>query len=167
MAVRTIDPYREAVPPGDEHCFRLTLKPIGWKARIWRAFDDSVTVLLRLDTPLDPQDLAEDGARELLSSFRPSLRNLIVYLQRGSDAALPLSWSVGRISINHESSCAFLHRVLDDPFGIGLATMFRAAETQADVTLQVALYEANADKLIFAVRDYDIGVGAEFLRELR
>jgi hypothetical protein len=164
MAGRTIEPYREASAPGKEYCFALTVKPIGWKARIWRAFDDSVTVMLRLDAPLDTDEIADEAARELLTPFRPSLRNLIMYLQRGSQAPLPLSWSVGRVSIDHEHSCVFLHRVLDDPFGIALATMFRAAETHADVTIQVALYEAKADGLILAVRDYDIGVGAEFLR---
>ncbi len=45
-----------------------------------------------------------------------------------------------------------------------IATMFRAAETAADITLQLALYQADADRVVFAVRDYDIGVGAEFLR---
>jgi hypothetical protein len=52
VGTEPIEPYREAVAPRNEICFNLVLKPIGWKARMWRAFDNSVTLMLRLDTPL-------------------------------------------------------------------------------------------------------------------
>jgi hypothetical protein len=166
MAVGTepIEPYREAVAPPNERCFNLVLKPIGWKARMWRAFDNSVTLMLRLDTPLDLHKVAGKPGYDLLSRFQPSLRSLVIYLERGASAPLPVSWSMGRITVEHDRSSGFLHRVLDDPFGVAMATMFRPAETQSDLTLTLALYEEHPDKLIFAVRDYDIGVGAEFLR---
>jgi hypothetical protein len=159
-----LEACREAAVPKDDRCFSLVLKPIGWKARMWRAFDNSVTVMLRVETPVDPGEIANEAARELLAPFRPSLRGLVVYLQRGSETALPMAWSMGRVGIDRERSTVFLHRVLDDPYGIAIATMFRAAETAADITLQLALYQADADRVVFAVRDYDIGVGAEFVR---
>jgi hypothetical protein len=164
VGTEPIEPYREAVAPRNEICFNLVLKPIGWKARMWRAFDNSVTLMLRLDTPLDLRQMADKPGHDLLARFQPSLRGLVIYLERGASVPLPLSWSVGRITVEHDRSSGFLHRVLDDPFGMAMATMFRPAETQADLTLTLALYEAHPDKLTFAVRDYDIGVGAEFLR---
>jgi hypothetical protein len=159
-----IEPYREAVAPPSDRCFPLVLKPIGWKARMWRAFDNSVTLMLRLDTPFDPNDIVGKPGYDLLLPFRPALRSLVVYLERGASVALPLPWSVGRATFQRDRSFIFLHRVLDDPFGVAIATMFRAAETQADLTLALSLYEADPGALVFAVRDYDIGVGSEFLR---
>jgi hypothetical protein len=164
LAARSIELYREAAAPPNERCFPFVLKPIGWKARIWRAFDNSVTVMLRLDTPVNMRELAGKPGADLLLPFQASLRSLVVYLERGASVPLPLSWSVGRFTAERDRSSIFLHRVLDDPFGAAIATMFRAAETQADLTLSLALYEAQSDRLVFAVRDYDIGVGSEFLR---
>lgn len=123
--------------------------------------------MLRLDTPFDPRELAGKRGGDLLVPFRPALQSLVVYLERGASVPLPLTWSVGRVTVEHNRCSGFLHRVLDDPFGLALASMFRAAEAQADVTLNLALYEALPDKLTFAVRDYDIGVGAEFVRGIR
>ena len=156
-----IEPYRESVAPEKDRCFTFVLKPIAWKARMWRAFDNSVTTMMRLDCPLGQHDLVGSPAEDLLLPFVPALRTTAVYLERGASVPLPLPWSVGRVGIDHSHSVVFLHRVLDDPFGNVLATLFRAAESRADVTLFLALYEAAADKLIFAVRDYDIGVGAD------
>src|SRR5262245_36629118 len=125
---------------------------------MWRAFDDSVTLMLRLDTPLDLHHMEGKPGHDLLARFQPSLRNLVIYLERGASVPPLLPWSVGRITVEHERSSGFLHRVLDDPFGLAMATMFRPAQTQSDLTLTLVLYEAQADKLTFAVRDYDIGV---------
>jgi hypothetical protein len=162
-----LEPYRETTAPPESRCLRLVLKPIGWKARMWRAFDNSVTIMMRLDTPLELHDLDADG-RALFEPFRPSLRGLKIYLERGASVPIPnLPWSIGRITFQREHSSGFLHRVLDDPFGMTMTTMFRTAETLADLTLLLALYESQPDALTFAVRDYDIGVGAEFLHAMR
>lgn len=157
-------PYREAAAPPDDVCFKIPLKPIGWKARMWRTVDNSVTTMLRLDTPLDLGDLDGQPAHDLLLPFQPALRNLVVYCERGASVALPVTWSMGRGTIEHDRCTIFLHRVLDDPFGTAIAGMFRAAENAADITLFVALYDAAPNRLTLAIRDYDIGVGAEFVR---
>jgi hypothetical protein len=164
MAGVRIEPYREAVAPPLDRCIVVALKPIGWKARMWRAFDNSVTLMMRLDCPLDLRDLAGKPGHDLLMPFQASLRNLVCYCERGAAAPLPLPWTVGVCSIEFDRSTIFLHRVLDDPFGVAISTMFRAAETAADLTLTLALYEAQSNSLRFGVRDYDIGVGADFLR---
>ncbi len=123
--------------------------------------------MLRLDTPFDPHELAGKPGGDLLMPFRAALQSLVVYLERGASVPLPVSWSMGRLTVEHSRSSGFLHRVLDDPFGLALASMFRAAEAQADLTLVLALYDAQPNKLTFAVRDYDVGVGAEFVRGMR
>ena len=38
--------YREAVAPPTEQTHKLVLRPEGWKARLWRAFDGSATTML-------------------------------------------------------------------------------------------------------------------------
>jgi hypothetical protein len=75
-----------------------------------------------------------------------------------------MAWSVGRIGVDRERTTVWLHRFLDDPFGPVLATLFRAGDARADVTLAVVPYEIDRDHLTFAVRDYDIGAGADFAR---
>ncbi len=51
--------------------------------------------------------------------------------------------------------------MLDDPWGNVLATLFRAGEFRADVMLSLVPYEVTQGRVVFAVRDYDIGVGAD------
>ena len=156
-------PWKDAAVPPTERCGKLELKPTAWKARMWRAFDNTVMPMMRLDAPLRMVDVSDRALHDLLNPFQASLHSLRLYLQRGSETALPFSWSVGRFSVDRKSATVFLHRVLDDPFGAQLGSFLRP-DTVSDVTLSIALYEATPDKLIFAIRDYDIGVGAEFRR---
>ena len=160
----SVQVYREAVVPPVERCFKLSVRPVAWKARLWRAFDDTATVMLRLDAALHLGDIAARPLRDLLEPFTPALASLAIYLERGARAPLPLAWSVGWLSADREHAVAFLHRVVDDPFGNELATLFRAGDARADVTLSMAPYELSADRVVFAVRDYDIGTGADFAR---
>ena len=159
-----VAPYREAAAPATDHCFKLELKPTAWKARMWRAFDDSVTPMVRLDSEVVLRDIDNRDLRDLLTPFAAALHRLPVYLERGAGNPLPLSWSVGWLAIEHERPCAFLHRVLDDPVGILVASLFRAGESRADVTLSLSPYDLGRDRVVFAIRDYDIGTGADFAR---
>jgi hypothetical protein len=158
------EPYREAVAPQGEQSMKLVLTPLAWRARMWRAFDDSVTPMLRLDAPLGLIDVEDRTLHHMLTPFVSALRDLRVYLQRGSATAFPgMPWSVGRVSVERDRATIFLHRVLDDPFGNVLSTLFRP-DARADLTLAVVTYEVKPESLLFAVRDYDIGVGADFRR---
>jgi hypothetical protein len=159
-----IAPYREATVPATERCFKLEMRPFAWKARMWRAFDDSVQPMVRLDTSLSVRDLDSRDLRDLLTPFSLSLQRLAIYLERGAGAPLPLPWSIGWMAIERERSVAFLHRVLEDPVGRMVAGLFRAGESRADVTLSVSAYEITRDHVKFAIRDYDIGTGADFPR---
>jgi len=156
--------YRGATPPSADHAYKLVLRPYAWKARMWRASDDSVQPMLRLDVQLSVQEVERAELRDLLMPFLPALREIRLYLQRGSATALPVSWSVGRFSVEHDSATAFLHRVLDDPFGPVLAAVLPAGGARADVTLSLSPYEIGRDRLVFAMTDYDIGAGADFGR---
>jgi len=162
--VSAITPYRDTAVPPTERCFPLVLTPVDWKVRMWRAFDNSVTTMVRLNAEVRPQDIDNFDLRELLTPFAVGLHRMPIYLQRGTAAALPLPWSMGRLTIERERPCAFLHRVLDDPIGMLLAGLFRAGETQADVTLSILPYDIGSERIEFAVRDYDIGAGADFSR---
>ncbi|MBI3436733.1 MAG: hypothetical protein HY056_16910 [Proteobacteria bacterium] len=156
--------YAGTQVPASERCFKLELKPMAWKARLWRAFDDSTMPMLRLDAPLTLRGLAGDPLHGLLQPFERSLRTLAIYLERGAGAPLPLAWSVGNVRIDHERAVVWLHRVLDDPFGQLLGTLFRPGEAMADVTLSMSLYERSGERIVFALRDYDIGFGGGFVR---
>lgn len=156
--------WQRAEAPPSERCLKLVLRPHGWKARLWRAFDGSVMPMMRLDIQLALHEVENLTLRDLLTPFAASLRNLPLYLERGASVALPVAWSVGRLSIERDSSSGFLHHVLDDPFGRVLATLFRTGDTRADVTLSLSPYEIGRDRLVFAMRDYDIGTGADFGR---
>ena len=159
-----IAPYRDAAVPASDRCFKLELKPSDWKVRMWRAFDNSVTPMVRLDAELRPQDIENHDLRDLLTPFAVGLHRVPIYLERGAAAPLPLAWSMGRLTIEREHPCVFLHRVLDDPVGMLLSGLFRAGEARADVTLSLSPYEIGRDRIEFAVRDYDIGAGADFSR---
>ncbi len=154
-----IKPYREAAVPASERCFKVELKPFGWKARIWRAFDDTVQPMLRLDASLNPRDMDDRELRELLTPFSTSLQRITVYLERGAGAPLPLPWSVGWLSAEPDKSVAFLHRVLDDPAGVMVASFLPLRESRVDIVLFLSPYEVGRDRLVFAVRDYDFGTG--------
>ena len=156
-----IHPYRDAAVPASEHCFKLELRPQAWKARMWRAFDDSVQPMVRLDTALNLRDIE---LRDLLAPFSVSLARIAIYLERGAGAPLPLPWSVGWLAFERDKTVGFLHRVLDDPVGILVASLFRAGESRADVTLSASPYEIGRERVVFALRDYDIGTGADFAR---
>jgi hypothetical protein len=159
-----IKPYRGAEVPASEHCFKLELKPSGWKARIWRSFDDSVQPMVRLEASLHPRDIENRDHRDLLDPFSASLQHISVYLERGAGAPLPVPWSIGRLSVERDKSVGFLHRVLDDPIGVMVASLFRVRDSRADVTLSVSPWDVSRDRLVFAIRDYDLGVGSDFAR---
>ena len=159
-----IKPYRGAEVPASEHCFKLELRPVGWKARIWRSFDDTVQPMVRLDASLSPRDVDNRDLRDLLEPFSTPLQHIAVYLERGAAAPLQFPWSIGWLSVEREKSVAFLHRVLDDPLGAMVASLFRARESRADVTLSVSPYEVGRERVVLAVRDYDLGVGSDFAR---
>ena len=114
---------------------KLELRPANWKARLWRAFDDSTMSMLRLAAPLELVDVADHDLNQLLAPFRSTLRGLDVYLERGAGSPLPLPWSVGWLAVDAKRPVAFLHRVLDDPFGNLLATLFREREVGSDLSL--------------------------------
>jgi hypothetical protein len=160
----SVAPYRDQTVPATERCFKLELRPVAWKARMWRAFDDSVQPMVRLDATLALRDIQHRDLRDLLTPFAPSLHRVAVYLERGAAAPLPLPWSIGRLAVDRDLTVAFLHRVLDDPVGILVASLFRASESRADVTLSLSPYEIGRDRVVFALRDYDFGTGADFAR---
>jgi hypothetical protein len=155
-----VEVWQKAEVPPSDRCFKLVARPRAWKARMWRAFDDSVTPMLRLDCPVSPGDIESPALRDLLLPFLTALRACRIYLEHGTHTALPLSWSVGRLSVEREHCTAFLHRVIDHPFGAVLATLVGAGGRDSDVTLSLCPYEIGRDRVIFAVRDYDIGLGA-------
>ncbi len=159
-----IAPYRDAAVPASDRCFKVEFKPFAWKARMWRAFDDTVQPMVRLDCALPVRDIENRDLRDLLTPFSLSLQRMPVYLERGAGAPLPLTWSMGWVFVEREKAYAFLHRVLDDPVGRLVAGLFRAGEARADVTLSLSPYEITRDRVKFAVRDYDIGTGADFAR---
>ena len=156
----TLALYRDDVAPPAEAGIRLVLTPKSWKARLWRAFDDTTTVMLRLDAPLTVRDVTDATLREALTPFSAGLAKLDVYLERGASAPLPVSWSVGHIMIEHDRAVVWLHRVLDDPFGLMLSTLFRPGAT-TDLTLSVVPYASTRNRLTLAIRDYDLGIGAD------
>jgi hypothetical protein len=128
-AVKAPEIWQRTEIPPSERCLKLVLRPHGWKARLWRTAGGGVMPMLRLDIQLAVRDVEDAALRELLTPFASSLRNLPLYLERGASVALPMPWSVGRLSIERDTSSGFLHHVLDDPFGSVLATLFRAAPT--------------------------------------
>ncbi len=159
-----IKPYRDAGVPASDRCFKVELKPFAWKARIWRAFDDSVQPMVRLDASLSPRDIDNHELRDLLEPFSMALQRIAVYLERGAGAPLPLAWSIGWLSVERDKSVAFLHRVLDDPLGVMVAGFLPVRESRAEVVLSLSPYEIGRERLVFAVRDYDFGTGADFGR---
>jgi hypothetical protein len=162
--VRTIEVWDSAEVPPSDRCFKLVVQPRGWKARMWRAFDGSVMPMLRLDCQIATRDIESLPLRELLTPFLAALRNCHIYLEQGARTALPLAWSVGRLTVERDACTAFLHHVLDDPFGAVLTTLFSAEGRSTDVTLSLSPYEVGRERIIFAMRDYDIGTGGEFNR---
>jgi hypothetical protein len=158
-----VEVWQSADLPPNERSFKLELKPSGWKGRLWRSAADYVQPMLRLDVPLRLIDVTDRTLHELFAPFQSALRNFDLYLERGAAAPLPVAWSIGRMVIESERAFCFLHRVLDDPWGNVLATLFRA-DSHADVTLSVVPYEVAGDRLVFGIRDYDIGTGADFRR---
>jgi hypothetical protein len=159
----TIEVWQSAETPPNARSHKLELKPGGWKARLWRSTGDFVQPMLRLDAPLRLVDVADRTLHEIFAPFQAALRQLDVYLERGAGAPLPVAWSIGWLALAHDKPVCFLHRVLDDSWGTVLATLFRA-DAVADVTLSLVPYSATAERVVFGVRDYDIGVGADFRR---
>ena len=51
---------------------------------------------------------------------------------------------MGWLAFERDKTVAFLHRVLDDPVGILVASLFRAGESRADVTLSISPYDDRA-----------------------
>jgi hypothetical protein len=160
----TIATWQKAEVPPNDRCFKLVAKPQAWKARIWRAFDQSVQPMLRLDCPISLSEIEHAGLQQLLMPFLTALRNCRIYLEFGAQTALPLAWSVGRLTVERDTCTAFLHHVVDGPFGAVLATLVGAGGRHSDVTLSLSPYEIGHDRLVFAMRDYDIGFGAEIGR---
>ena len=129
---------------------------------MWRSTGDFVQPMLRLDMPLTLADIDDAMLHGLFQPFEAELGALQVYLERGAGAPLPVPWSIGWLTLDGKKPVCFLHRVLDDPWGNVLATLFRAGESRADVMLSLVPYEVTQERVVFAVRDYDIGVGADF-----
>jgi len=162
--VTTVEIWQKAEVPPNDRCFKLVIRPQAWKARMWRAFDGSVTPMLRLDCPIAMHDIESPALRDLLLPFLSALRACRVYLEHGARTVLPLAWSVGRLTVEHDACTAFLHHVADDPFGAVLATLIGSGGRGSDVTLSLSPYELGRERLVFAMRDYDIGFGAELDR---
>ncbi len=149
-------------PPNDRS-YKLELKPAGWKARMWRSTGDFVQPMLRFDVPLKLIDVADRTLHELFAPFQAVLKDTDLYLERGAGVPLPMPWSIGRFTLDTKKPVCFLHRVLDDPWGNVLATLFRA-DSRADVTLALVPYSVEPERVVFGVLDYDIGTGADFRR---
>ncbi len=157
----TVDVWTSVDAPPNERSHRLGLRPAGWKARMWRSTGDFVQPMLRLDVPLMLTDIDDDMLHGLFQPFEARLGTLQLYLERGAGSPLPVPWSIGWLTLDDKKPVCFLHRVLDDPWGNVLATLFRAGESRADVMLSLVPYEVTQGRVVFAVRDYDIGVGAD------
>jgi hypothetical protein len=160
----SVTPWTSADAPPKELSFKLELRPATWKARMWRSSGDFVQPMMRLDVPLRLSDVVDRTLRDLFAPFQAGLSELRVYLERGAGAPLPVAWSIGWLLLDHKRPACFLHRVLDDSWGNIMATLFRAGESRADLTLSVVPYEIGRDSVKFGIRDYDIGTGADFAR---
>jgi hypothetical protein len=157
--------WKSSGEPPKELSFKLELRPSAWKARMWRSSGDFVQPMMRLDASLRLMDIEDHSLRELFTPFQGGLNDIHVFLERGAGAPLPLSWSIGWLELDQTRRPAcFLHRVLDDSWGNVLATLFRAGESRADVTLSIVPYDISRQRVMFAVRDYDIGTGADLAR---
>jgi hypothetical protein len=162
--VTAIATWQKAEVPPNDRCFKLVAKPQAWKVRMWRAFDQSVQPMLRLDCPISLNDVESPALRDLLMPYLSALRGCHIYLEHGAQTALPLAWSVGRLTVEAGSCTAFLHHVVDDSFGAVLATLVGAGGRGSDVTLSLSPYEIGRERVVFAMRDYDVGFGAEIGR---
>jgi len=149
------------VPPGPR-TMKLVVRPKAWKARMWRAFDGTVQPLFRFDAEVDIRSIEDRALGGMLMPFLQALRNTHIYCERGAAVALPMAWSVGRLTVEREAVTGFLHHVLEDSFGAVLTGLFGAGDSRADLTLSLVPYEIGRERLVFALRDYDIGTGNDF-----
>jgi hypothetical protein len=149
--------HRGDAPP-DARAPALKPKLRSWTGRVWRWDPQGYQLMLKLDASISLADIEDNELRAALSPFASELSSFELYLDHGAENRLPLPWAVGAFNVERgNKTFARFYDFLETPPANVLLNLLPLAGASSDLIFGVVPYSVETNRLLFAIRDYDLG----------
>ena len=89
--------------------------------------------------------------------FASELASFALYLDHGAENRLPEPWAVGAFNVERGKTFARFYDFLETPPANVLLNLLPLAGASSDLIFGVVPYSVEKNRLLFAIRDYDLG----------
>jgi hypothetical protein len=152
-----LEAYRGETPP-DARAPALKPKLRSWTGRVWRWHPQGSQLMLKLDASISLPDIEDAELRAALAPFASELASFELYLDHGAENRLPLPWAVGAFNVERDNKTfARFYDFLETPPANVLLNLLPLAGASSDLIFGVVPYSVEKNRLVFAIRDYDLG----------
>ncbi len=153
-----LETYRRAESPPQSRTFLLKPKLRSWTGRVWRSDPQTFQLMLKLDASLAMSDVENNDLGATLAPFAAELASFALYLDYGAENRLPLPWAVGAFTVGHEKhTFARFYDFLETAPAYVLVPLIPGEGAQSDLLFSVIPFNLEADRVVFAITDYDLG----------
>jgi hypothetical protein len=153
-----LETYRAKEPPPQARTFLLKPKLRSWTGRVWRSDPQNFQLMLKFDASLSLSEIEDTELRACLAPFAAQLSSFALYLDYGAPNRLPAPWPVGILSadLNKDAFVRF-YDFLETARAHVLVPLVAGAGAQSDLMFSVIPFNLEADRVVFAITDYDLG----------
>lgn len=151
-------PYTGSEPPPQESALALKPRLTTWTSRVWRESPGRAIPLFKLEARLDPRDIEDRALSDALRPYAAQLQKIAIYLLHPEESHRLAARAVGRFDVDAKSAYMFFHDFLGAPNGMLMLNLMQTAGAATDIIISVVPTHIEADKIAFAITDYDFGI---------
>jgi len=153
-----LEPYTGKDAPPQSRVLALRPRLLTWSARVWRESPARAIPLFKLEARLAPRDVEDRTLSQALRPFTGQLQKLAIYLLHPEETQRLAPWAVGRFDVDGKAACMFFHDFIGASNGMLMLNLMQTAGAATDIVMSVVPMKVEAEKLQFAITDYDFGI---------
>ena len=152
-----LSPYSKSEPPDQSLVYALShgLRPgrraYGGRVRKWLP-------LVALDARLNSREVGNIALAEALRPFAAPLQQIKIYLVHADQVQRVAPWATGGFEVSNDRAFMFLYDFLAASNGALMLQLLQTAGAQTDLIMSVIPVRMEAQKIVFAITDYDFGI---------
>jgi hypothetical protein len=153
-----LEPYTKAELPDQKLVFALKPRLAAWTARVWRESPATSQPLVALDARIDSREVGDHALAEVLKPYAAALQLIKIYLVHGDKVQPVAPWAVGNFDVAHDRAYMFFYDFLGASNGALMLQLLQTAGAQTDMIMSVIPVRMEAQRIVFAITDYDFGI---------
>ena len=153
-----LTPYTATEAPPQDKVLALKPKPLAWTSRVWRESPGRTIPLFKIDVHIEPREIEDKALAQALRPFAAQLDKIAIYLLHPEETQRLAPWAVGHFDVDRKAGFMFFHDFLGAPNGALMLSLMQTAGASTDLFLSVVPFRVEAEKIVFAVTGYDLGI---------